>query len=126
MRSTKFWVILVGAMLVVCLGAAVAVLGAHAGSSTARVYQDGALLYTIDLSQVEEGYTFSVEGPAGVNTIQVEPGRIRVAAADCPDQVCVHQGWISNGVTPIVCLPNRLTIRIENPAQGGEVDGVTG
>lgn len=126
MRSTRFWIAVLGGALAVCLAAGLLLLRGRTGASTARIYQDGQLLYTIELSRVEEGYTFPVEGPAGVNTIQVEPGRIRVAAADCPDQVCVHQGWISNGVAPIVCLPNRLTIRIENPAQGGEVDGVTG
>ena len=52
----------------------------------------------------------------GTNTVQVEPGRIRVSAADCPDQVCVHQGWISTGVVPIVCLPHQIVIEIT----GGE------
>lgn len=124
MRSTKFWVVLTAALLAVSLLAAALVLGGKTGSAVAAVYQDGRLLRTIDLSAVEEPYTFTVDGPAGTNTIEVEPGRIRVAHAGCPDQVCVNQGWISNGVVPIVCLPNGLVIQIE----GGDadIDGVAG
>ena len=54
----------------------------------------------------------------------MEPGRIRVSAADCPDQVCVEQGYISDGTVPIVCLPHGLVIEIV----GGEepLDGAAG
>ena len=62
---------------------------------------------------MDKPFFFTVEGPAGLtNTILVEPGRIRVSEADCPDQICVHQGFISDGTTPIVCLPNKLIIQI--------------
>lgn len=126
MRSTKFWALLIGGMLIACALLSLLVLWATLPSSTAYVYQDGQLLRTIDLSQVDQPWTFTVEGPAGSNTIQVEPGRLRVAHADCPDQVCVHQGWISNGVVPIVCLPNQLVIQIQDGAEKPDLDGVTG
>lgn len=126
MRSTKFWALLIGGMLIACALLSLLVLWATLPSSTAYVYQDGQLLRTIDLSQVDQPWTFTVEGPAGNNTIQVEPGRLRVAHADCPDQVCVHQGWISNGVVPIVCLPNQLVIQIQDGAEKPDLDGVTG
>ena len=90
------------------------------------VYLDGELVRTIDLSQVEEGYTFSVDSSAGTNTIQVEPGRIRVSRADCPDQVCVGQGWISTSAAPIVCLPHRLVIQIGSAQDPAGPDAVTG
>ena len=125
MKRTRFWVILIAAALALSLAASLLVLRGG-GGATACVYQDGRLLRAIDLSQVEEGYCFTVDGPAGTNTVQVEPGRIRVWAADCPDQVCVHQGWISTGAAPIVCLPNALVIQIQNAAPQGGVDGVTG
>ena len=51
-------------------------------------------------------------------------GRIRVESADCPDQVCVDQGWISDGTVPVVCLPNRLVIQIEGGGDG--LDSATG
>lgn len=124
MKSTKFWVILIAVLLAASLLGTVLVLSGQADSMTANVYQDGQCIRTIDLSQVEEPYSFTVDGPAGTNTVLVEPGRICVSHADCPDQICVMQGWISNGLAPIVCLPNRLVIQIEAESQDGVVDGV--
>ena len=124
MKSTKFWVIFIAVLLAVSVLGTVLVLGGQTDSVTANLYQDGRCIRSIDLSQVEEPYSFTVDGPAGTNTVLVEPGRICVSHADCPDQVCVRQGWISNGVVPIVCLPNRLVIQIEAERQDGVIDGV--
>lgn len=103
-------------LLLVLVGAACAayVLLRPAGTGVvARITLDGELVEEIDLSAVTQAYTFTVEGPGGfTNTIQVEHGRIRVLEAGCPDQVCVNQGYISDGTVPIVCLPNRLVIEI--------------
>ncbi len=126
MKSTKFWIVLIAVLLCVCLAASILVLGGKTQSTTAHLYQGGALVRTIDLSQVNEPFSFTVEGPAGSNTVQVESGRIRVSHADCPDQVCVHQGWISNSVAPIVCLPNQLVIQIGGSPSETEIDGVSG
>ena len=65
----------------------------------------------------------TLEEEGGSNTVQVEKGRIRVSEADCPDQICVNQGWISGGAVPIVCLPHRLMIEIVG---GGAFDGGAG
>ena len=91
----------------------------------ARILLDGELLEEIDLDRVGASYSFTVEnGSGGSNTIQVVRGRIRVSHADCPDQVCVEQGWISDGTVPIVCLPHGLIIEITG---GGEdLDAATG
>lgn len=96
-----------------------------AGHPVATVTLNGEVIDEIDLAEVSQPYTFTVEGAGGLtNTILVEPGRIRVEEADCPDQICVHQGFISNGTVPIVCLPNQLIIEISG---GGEaLDAATG
>ena len=84
----------------------------------ARITLDGEVIDEIDLTEITQPWSFTVEGKTGLtNTILVEPGRIRVDHADCPDQICVHQGFISDGPTPIVCLPNKLIIQITG---GGE------
>jgi hypothetical protein len=79
----------------------------------ATVLSDGAVIREIDLSAVPEPYQFRVEdGRGGYNIVSVEPGRIRVIEANCPEQVDVRQGWISQPHQSIVCLPNRLVIRL--------------
>ncbi len=79
----------------------------------ADLYQNGELLQTIRLDTVTDEYTFEVSGDAGAtNTVCVRPGSIAIVSASCPDQICVHQGFISTSLLPITCLPNRLVIRV--------------
>lgn len=83
----------------------------------ADIYQNGELLQTIRLDTVTGEYTFEVSGDAGAtNTICVRPGSIAIVSASCPDQICVHQGFISTSLLPITCLPNRLVIRVREEA----------
>lgn len=93
-------------------------------SPVARITRDGVLLKEIALEKVDEPYAFTLEDSSGSNTVQVERGRIRVSEADCPDQVCVRQGWISDGTVPVICLPHRLMIEIAGG--GGDLDGAAG
>ena len=53
------------------------------------------------------------DGRVGTNRIVVEPGRICVSEANCPDGICISQGWLSDQDVPIVCLPHRLIIKIK-------------
>lgn len=125
MKSTKFWLVLIGAALAV--SAALSALLFRGGRKTtlAVITQNGTVLRTIDLSRVEEPYSFAVEWAGGTNIVEVEKGRIRVSEADCPDQICVRQGWVSDGAAPIACLPHKLVIQLEGGTAGG-IDGVAG
>lgn len=115
MKSTKFWVVLIGVALAVSTAAATAVYLWNGTGNIACVYQDGQLIRQIHLDTVTSPYEFTVTWKnGGENTITVEPGRICVSHADCPDQICVRTGWLQDGRTPIVCLPNHLSIRIES------------
>ena len=124
MKTQKFWLFLVGAVLLVSTVAGMLVFRGGTGAATAFIYRDGECIRTIALDDVNKPFSFTVEWEDGCNVIEVERGRIRVAEADCPDQVCVRQGWISNSVVPIACLPHRLVIWLESADSG--VDGVAG
>lgn len=119
--------LILAALVLVCAASAAFLLlrPGQEDQTVARITLDGELAKEVDLRQVESPYTIILEGSSGLtNTIRVEPGRIRVEAADCPDQICVHQGFISDGTVPIVCLPNQLIIEITG---GGEsLDAATG
>lgn len=121
--KTKVIVLLL--MAAVAVSAAVLLLrGGAAEGRAARITRDGVLLEEIDLNKVDRPRSFTLEDGSGTNTVQVERGRIRVSEADCPDQVCVNRGWISDGTVPIICLPHKLMIEIV----GGEgtLDGGAG
>lgn len=88
----------------------------------AELVRDGIVLQRIELDRVTEGYQFTVDCPeGGINIVAVRPGGIRVLEADCPDRICVEQGWLEDRAAPIVCLPHRLVIRL---AGEGDLDAV--
>lgn len=79
----------------------------------ADIYQSGELIASIPLDEVQETYRFTVTGDEGhVNEIEVRPGSIGIISADCPDKLCVRQGFISDSRLPVTCLPNRVVIRL--------------
>lgn len=50
-------------------------------------------------------------------TIEIKDGRVRVLEMDkeiCPNKVCSLTGWIEKRYQAIVCLPNKITVSIEN------------
>lgn len=124
--SSRVWLILLGGVLALAAVAAVAIFLRAPKGSIANIYLDGVCVESIDLSVVTEEYTLPFTGKSGVtDLVEVAPGKIRVKEADCPDQVCVQQGWIETGVAPVVCLPNALVIQIEDaPGSEPEVDAV--
>ena len=101
----------------VLLSAGYILLHRGASGQTVRVYQAGETVWEHPLGRDGE---FRTPG----NVIEVRAGRVRVSRADCPDQVCVNQGWISDGTVPIVCLPNQLIVQIEGG--GSPLDAQTG
>ncbi len=77
------------------------------------VYQDGKLIREISLNETTE---FVVEGDY-TNVISVEDGKAAIIESDCPGTDCVHSGWIHEPGRSIVCLPNRVEIRIEGASE---------
>lgn len=125
-RARKAELLFVVAVLAVAVGGfalAHAAGAAHPdGHAVATIARDGAVVDTIDLDAVDEAYTLRLDDERGMNVVAVEPGRIRVVEADCPDEVCVHTGWIDGPATPIACVPHGLTITVER--EGGAPDGL--
>ena len=94
-------------------------------AQTAQIIQDGRVIQTINLQNVKEPYEFEIAAHnGGNNIIRVENGKIGIVHANCPDKICVKQGFITNGALPIVCLPNKLSIVIIN--DNHELDAATG
>ena len=122
MNKSRFPLLVLVLTAAVCVGAILLMRLNAEDAAAAQVYQDGRLLYTLELNASQ---VLTVTAPnGGTNTIAVERGRICVSHASCPDQICVKQGWVSQNAVPIVCLPNQLVIQIK----GGEsqLDAATG
>lgn len=118
MLKTRTWILLFAGLAALSLLALGLLRLFRTPGTEAKIYQDGVCVETIDLSRVTSGYSFVLEdGDGGSNTILVEPGRICVSEADCPDQICVRQGWLSDSAGNIVCLPYGLVIRIDGESE---------
>ncbi len=108
-------------LLILILSAAVLLIRYFTAgkAGTARIYQDGALVREIDLSDIAAPYTFTITSTDGsYNTIKVEQGAIGVTDADCPDKTCRNMGMVRSSAYPISCLPHKLLIQIADNDSG--------
>ena len=122
MKNSRFWILMVAMTAVMCLVAMALIPIFVEPGTVAEVRQDGTLLHTLPLGEPTQ---LTIDAPnGGKNSIVVHSGRICVAYADCPDQVCVDQGWVDAAGTPIVCLPHGLVIEIKGGDQN--VDAAAG
>lgn len=122
MKNTKVWIFIIGIVFSVSLISSFLIFKSPAKGTVANIYEDGVCIKSIDLSNVTNAYEFTIETEHGTNVISVEKDKISISEADCTDQVCVNQGWISNSVTPIVCLPHKLVIKLEDTAKNSQTD----
>ena len=118
--KTKYWIIALGLILVLCLGLSIPVLLPGEATSHAEILSGGTVLHTVDLSR-DQQYTITND-KGGVNTVTVRDGKIAVTEANCPDHYCMHRGFCDGGAQ-IVCLPNGLIIRFTDVQ---EIDFVVG
>ena len=81
-------------------------------AKTAIITQNNKVLSRIRLDQITGRSTVNYAGQYQ-GTIEAENGRIRFSHAECPDQVCVHTGWITRPGQIAVCLPAGVIIKIE-------------
>ena len=114
MIKTKTWVCLIFSIFLLSVAIVLSMQHLSHAGTIANIYVDGKCVRSVDLAAVKESEQFILTCTSGSNTILVEPGRIRITDADCPDQICVTSGWLENGAVPIVCLPHRLVIRLES------------
>jgi hypothetical protein len=85
------------------------------------VVVDGKEMYHLSLS---ENQTIEVQGPLGLSVIKVEKGHAFIQKAPCPYQTCVKMGKISRSGDIIVCIPNRILVKIEGKDRR-ELDSIT-
>ncbi|MDD2469782.1 MAG: NusG domain II-containing protein [Bacilli bacterium] len=90
-------------------------------ASKAYVYYDNELVQTIDLSH-DDLKEYTIKGYNGDVVIETMKNKIRVKEETSPLHLCSKQGWVSSSLEPIVCLPNKVVIRIESSKE--EVDAV--
>ena len=64
---------------------------------------------------VSQNGTYTVAGELGPTTFEIKDGRVRITDSPCPNKTCISQGWHN----PLVCLPNKVMITVENETGQG-------
>lgn len=108
--KTKYWILLLAGILVLCLGLSIPLLLPQQDAVYAEIISDGQVLHVVPLNIDRQIHITTDNG--GKNTVTVKDGKIGVTEANCPDHYCMDRGMCSNGVQ-IVCLPNKLVIRFQ-------------
>ena len=119
---------LVVLMVVAAAASMVLVSRANAGEkgSLAVVEVNGKEVMRVALGAGQASRDFTVKGVQGKSTFNVVDGKVRMVRSACRDKICVGVGWIDSPGKSIVCLPNRVVIRVTGKrGGGGKVDSVT-
>lgn len=67
------------------------------------------VLYQVNINEPQE---LTVTGPIGETMIKIDEGAAQVTQSDCPEKICIKTGKIRHEGEIIVCVPNRVVIRI--------------
>ncbi|MFI3214801.1 MAG: NusG domain II-containing protein [Eubacteriales bacterium] len=92
--------------------------------NTLEVYLDGELIHEIELSE-EQTMTIDIDSVVH-NTIEINGIHVRIIDSTCYDHVCENTGYISKAGEVIVCMPNKLMLKIVGIENDDAFDAVVG
>lgn len=118
MNKYDKWLIII--LLILSLGFIIIRKVTYKKSNYAYVYYENEVIEKIDLN-INNIYT--VNGYNGDVVIEVKDKKIRVVEENSKEHICSKQGFVSDD-TPIICLPNKIVIKIENKIS--ELDTIIG
>ncbi|MBI5753255.1 MAG: NusG domain II-containing protein [Hydrogenophilales bacterium] len=105
-RAGDWFVVLLGVLLTAWLAATFW----QGGAAQKVVIRAGGQLFTE--TRLDQARRIAVPGPLGVSLVEIEPGRVRVAADPSPRQLCVKQGWLARAGDAALCLPNQISVEL--------------
>lgn len=88
---------------------------------TAIVSVDGIEVKRLSLKSVQE---ITVQGTIGTVQIQTDGQTVWLHGSPCPYKICEKMGKIHRSGEMIVCVPNRVVVRIL-PAEKSDLDATT-
>ena len=82
---------------------------------------NGQVIHQLDLNISQE---VTVKGPIGETKIKINQNSARVVHSDCPEKICVKTGKIHLAGEMIVCVPNKVVVKITGK-QKNQFDVIT-
>jgi hypothetical protein len=117
LKIRKSDIILTAVIVSFCIAAAAFLFFMRSGGETVQIYRDGELFAERSLNKDE---TVNVDG---MMDVVIKNGSVHVENSVCPSGVCEHSGAVSKKGESIICLPNKILIKITGE---GETDAISG
>ena len=111
----KIWDIVLVVILLVLVGMTLYFTLSHETGEYAEIFVEGKLYQKVALA---EDTIIDLDHLKVV----VKGGEVRVEDADCPDKICERRGAIARSGESIVCLPNRVVVKVTGKS---EVEAIT-
>lgn len=73
-------------------------------------------IYPLNVDRIVE-----FKGKIGMIKLEIRDKKAKVIKSSCPQKICMKTGWIENKGEQIICVPNRVIIRID----GEQLDAIT-
>ena len=99
--------------IIIVISCIIMVLIRNDNPKNALVYYEDNLVLTIDLSKKGKS-TYTVDGKLGDVVIEKKDSKVRVINETSPNHICSKQGYISESYEVLVCLPNKVVIKIDS------------
>ena len=112
-------IILILAPLLLCIGYAVWVMYSHQAGGYVYIEQAGEKVGIYPLNEDREILIGDKDGY--YNVLVIKDGRVDMTEASCPDKICVNHRKIAYEGERIVCLPNRLIVRVEKDGKQADI-----
>lgn len=112
---------LVGIILIIVIVSLVLINLNKKEGSMAEVYYEDRIVLTIDMNINRE---YIVDGALGEVVIEVLDKKIRVKEETSSKHLCSKEGFTNDSLRPIICLPNKIVIKIINKKDNNDIDGV--
>ncbi len=108
-KSLKRDMILLGVFVVTGLLILLFVLLTGQNGKSVEVSVDGKTVGIYDLNTDRK---VEIQGLNGKNYLVIENGEAYMEKAECPDGLCVNMGKISRQGQSVICLPNKVVVKI--------------
>ncbi|QGU93873.1 NusG domain II-containing protein [Clostridium bovifaecis] len=88
----------------------------------AEIKVEGKLYKKVSLDKSKKKQTIDIKTGLGENIVEVENGGVRIIDADCPDEICIKDGFKDKPGDVLVCLPHKVVIEIKGVSDNSKVD----
>ena len=117
-------IIMIGMMVIAIVSMLAVNIFMYADTATSVIIEvDGKPYAQYQFHNITSPEIIEIYTQYGYNKVEITTQYARVLKADCADQLCISKGGIQRTNQMVICLPNRVVIRVEG--NHTDVDGVT-